>query len=101
MCCPFGVRLAVLAAGGGSLPGGKTIARSQLYCIHFVVHLLLCSSHAASAGFTRRAARREFVRAALRDQAVLGADRGQLGEFTRNFLPHPAQGDAEDALSAC
>jgi DNA ligase D-like protein (predicted ligase) len=38
--------------------------------------------------------------AAVRDQPVLGADRGHLGEFARHLLPHPAERDAEHPLAA-
>src|SRR5580692_1934703 len=53
-------------------------------------------------GLPRRAAVGQLIGGAVAvdDQAVLGPDGGQLGEFARDLLPHPAEGDAEDPLAA-
>src|ERR1700690_3766889 len=54
-------------------------------------------------GLPRRAAVGQLVgrgAVAVDDQAVLGPDGGKLGQFARDFLPHPAECDPEDALAA-
>jgi hypothetical protein len=60
------------------------------------------SAGPALPGFPGRAAVSQLIggTVAIDDQAVLGANGGKLGELARDLLPHPAEGDPEDALAA-